>query len=403
MFLYLQVRLQWPTDLAINPLDDTLHILDKNIILKLTKDRSLVTVAGRPINCPRRKSHFLPSGVLSDEDQASGIAVDVKLVNPQSIAFGPLGEIYIVESDTHSINRVRVVTTDGRIHHFAGTKSKCDCQTMNCKCFTEKETLAAMALFKELTSVTVTPDGITHIADAGNLRVFSIMSKLPQPNYLGLYEVVSPETLELYIFNRYGQHQNTINIITNQFMYNFTYKVNSFYGKLVSILDDAGNKIDLVRNYETYVQDIISIDGSKCQLTVSDERLHRFLTADNSTFMYSYGKSTGLLKSKFLSDGRSYEYEYDDMGRLLEVRQPTGEITTLTTDINTTGSIVHFNTDNSDTVAMATYGSIQSVMHGKFASYSFTHFNTSREHFSSIHIFKLGWGGVRLEYVYSYL
>lgn len=44
------------------------------------------------------------SGVLSDEEEASGIAADVRLVDAQSMAFGPHGEIHVVESDQHRIN-----------------------------------------------------------------------------------------------------------------------------------------------------------------------------------------------------------------------------------------------------------------------------------------------------------
>lgn len=32
-----QVRLEWPTDLAINPLDNSLYILDNNIVLQVQK------------------------------------------------------------------------------------------------------------------------------------------------------------------------------------------------------------------------------------------------------------------------------------------------------------------------------------------------------------------------------
>lgn len=124
----LQVSLKWPTSLSINPLDDSLHILDHSIVLKLTSDFKLVTVAGRPVYCPPRHSSFLPSGVLTDDEQASSVADHVTLVSPKCITFGPHGDLYIVESDTHHINRVRVVSTDGRIHHFAGAKSKCDCR-----------------------------------------------------------------------------------------------------------------------------------------------------------------------------------------------------------------------------------------------------------------------------------
>ena len=55
-----QVSLKWPTALAINPLDDSLHILDGSIVLKLTSDFKLVTVAGRPVYCPLRHTSFLP-------------------------------------------------------------------------------------------------------------------------------------------------------------------------------------------------------------------------------------------------------------------------------------------------------------------------------------------------------
>ena len=36
----LQVRLEWPTDLAINPLDNSLYILDNNIVLQVDTETS---------------------------------------------------------------------------------------------------------------------------------------------------------------------------------------------------------------------------------------------------------------------------------------------------------------------------------------------------------------------------
>ncbi|XP_071087575.1 teneurin-m-like isoform X3 [Haliotis cracherodii] len=360
-----RVSLRWPTALAIDPLDDTLHILDHSIVLKLTKDYKLVTVAGRPAYCPPRQTNFFPAGVLSDDEQATSIADHVTLVSPESITFSPHGDLYIVESDTHHINRVRVVTTDGLIHHFAGAKSKCDCQKKTCPCYVMKERLAAQALFNTPKSITVTPDGIMHIADMGNLRVFSIVSELPERSVNQQYEVVSPETQEIFIFNRYGQHQHTISIMTNQYMYNFTYNVNSFYGKVKSVIDSAGNSLIIVRGYDTHAKEIITPNNAKCELMMDNERhLYRYTAPNNMTATFTYMMSTDLLESKHTSDGQTFKYEYDDMGRLLTISQPTGEITRLQTDVNTTGSIVHVTTDSSDVVAMATYGSVQSVMHG---------------------------------------
>ena len=44
--------------------------------------------------------------------------------------------------------------------------------------------------------------------------------------------------------------------------------------------------------------------------------------------------------AKFVSDGRTYIYSYNKMGRLTEIQQPTGEVAELKTDVNTPGSIV---------------------------------------------------------------
>ncbi|XP_035826375.1 teneurin-m, partial [Aplysia californica] len=344
-----RVELKWPTALSINPLDDSLHFIDYGIVFKLTNDFKIVTVAGRPQYCPKKDSSFLPSGVLNDDEQASNIADHVKLVGPRSITFGPHGDLFIVESDQHNVNRIRVVSTDGRIHHFAGAKSKCDCRQEKCACYDPHETLAAQALFSDPTSVTVTPNGVLHLADMGNLRVFSVVSELPILTDRH-YEVVAPETQELYVFNMYGQHRHTVNIHTGQYIYNFTYNVFSSYGRLIDVEDAAQNKVQIKRDYEAQAKEIISPSGEQCVLTMDNRhRLHKYLASNNATATFTYTVKTGLLASKQGSDGQTFLYHYDDTGRLLTVRQPTGQITSLTTDINTTGSIVRLATGSSQT------------------------------------------------------
>ena len=46
-----EVQLNWPSELAISPLDGTLHFIDDNVVLKLTSDMRLTVVAGRPLHC----------------------------------------------------------------------------------------------------------------------------------------------------------------------------------------------------------------------------------------------------------------------------------------------------------------------------------------------------------------
>lgn len=62
---------------------------------------------------------------------------------------------------------------------YAGSLSGCDCSDDKCKCFEPKEQLAKNMLLNNPSSVTVSPDGVVHIADMGNLRVHSVVSTLP--------------------------------------------------------------------------------------------------------------------------------------------------------------------------------------------------------------------------------
>lgn len=43
--------MQWPTGLALSPLDDTLHFIDDRVIFKLTNDLKVKIVAGIPLHC----------------------------------------------------------------------------------------------------------------------------------------------------------------------------------------------------------------------------------------------------------------------------------------------------------------------------------------------------------------
>lgn len=42
--LYLKVRLEWPTDLAINPMDNSIYVLDNNVVLQITENRQVLSI-----------------------------------------------------------------------------------------------------------------------------------------------------------------------------------------------------------------------------------------------------------------------------------------------------------------------------------------------------------------------
>ncbi|XP_071453131.1 teneurin-m isoform X1 [Hetaerina americana] len=342
-----EVHLRWPTELAINPLDNTLHIIDDHMILQLTPDGRVKVVAGRPLHCPS------PAGSYGTE-----LATHATLVMPQSIAFGPNGDLYVAESDSQRINRVRVIGTDGKIFHYAGAESKCNCLDRGCDCFDEDHFLAATSKFNTISSIAVTPDGILHIGDQANYRIRSVVSSIPESNQAREYEIFSPETQEIYVFNRFGQHIATKNILTGETSYLFTYNVNTSNGKLSTVTDAAGNKVFLLRDYSSQVNSIENTKGQKCRLRMSRMRmLHELSTPDNYNVTFDYHGSTGLLKTKLDSTGRSYVYNYDEFGRLTRAITPTGQVINLSFDLSIKGATVKVAYGDEKAVAMLIKGS----------------------------------------------
>lgn len=216
------------------------------MVLRVTPDRRLKVVAGRPLQCA--------SQLAKDKTE---VPPEIYLESPQSITFAPNGDLYIAESDSQMINRVRIIGSDGRIAHFAGAESDCNCMDEGCECFDEEHFLASNSKLNSISAITVTPDGNLHISDQGNLRIRSVTASLPVPNEAHEYEIYAPEVQEVYVFNRHGQHIMTKNLITGKAIYTFSYNVNTSFGKLSTVTDAAGNKIYILRDYSNQVSVLI--------------------------------------------------------------------------------------------------------------------------------------------------
>ena len=362
--------LHWPTALAINPIDDTLHILDNNMVLKVTKENTVIVVAGRPLHCPPKDVEMY---TLLDEQTTSQMADQAILMSPQHLAFGVSSHLYIVESDNKRINRVRVVNPDGTIEHYMGGEPKCDCRDADCSCFDPKEVLARSILLDAPTAITVTPDGVLHVSDMGNVRVYSVIAGLPKQNNYGNYDIIYPQNQEVYTFNRFGQHIHTKDITTGIYVYNFTYNVNSFYGKLVQVQDHKRQTLKIRRDYTAQAKEIIAPVGNVCKLQLDNMgQLETFETGDGGWTRFTYTSGTGLLDTKETSEKHTYLYNYDENGRLASVVLPTGEMTEVLTDVDASGALTHLSTGGADSVSMATNGNLLTIVHGKWFLVSLT-------------------------------
>lgn len=89
------MKLRWPTDLAINPLDGALYFIDDHMVLKLTHDKRVMAVAGQPAYCKT-------ASATSHKSRMSGETALGSLI---SFTFGPTGELYIAEVDKKNVNR----------------------------------------------------------------------------------------------------------------------------------------------------------------------------------------------------------------------------------------------------------------------------------------------------------
>lgn len=62
--------------------------------------------------------------------------------------------------------------------------------------------------------------------------------------------------LQVYVFNRYGQHLSTVDLLTGVQLYNFTYNVHSYFGRLLKVTDAGGQQMTIRRDYKLVARDI---------------------------------------------------------------------------------------------------------------------------------------------------
>lgn len=171
-----------------------------------------------------------------------------------------------------------------------------------------------------MTAITVTPDGVVHVADDSGLQVLSAVPFIPGPDENLLFSMTSPGSNELYIFNKYGQHVFTKNVITNQVLYTFVYDVDTSFGKLSAVTDVKGSRVSFLRDSSRNLASVETSSGLKCRVTVNSQTLlETFVDPENLTSRFFYESSTGLMTTRRDSSGFNLFYKYDANGRLVGV------------------------------------------------------------------------------------
>ncbi|XP_036424537.1 teneurin-2 [Colossoma macropomum] len=343
-----QVRLEWPTDLAVNPMDNSLYVLENNVILRITENHQVSIVAGRPMHCQ----------VPGIDYSLSKLAIHSALESATAIAISHTGVLYIAETDEKKINRVRQVSTNGEISLLAGATSECDCKNdVNCNCFSGDEGYATDASLNSPTSLAVSPDGTLFIADLNNIRIRAVRSNRPAMNAAGRYEVASPREQELYVFSEEGLHLQTVSLVSGMPLYNFSYGPD---GELVSAVDNCNNTLRVRREGTGQggaglLRLLLLPENQVVTLGLDPTGSLRSVSALNREIVQlSYSGGTGLLASNADETGWTTFYEYDSEGRLTNVTYPTGMVTSLHREIEKSINIDIESSNRDDDITVIT-------------------------------------------------
>uniref|UniRef100_A0A1A8RL07 EGF-like domain-containing protein n=1 Tax=Nothobranchius rachovii TaxID=451742 RepID=A0A1A8RL07_9TELE len=335
-----QVRLEWPTDLAISPMDNSIYVLDNNVVLQITENGQVRIVAGRPMHCQ----------VPGIEYTLGKRAVQTMLEGATAIALSYRGVLYIAETDEKKIHRIRQVSTDGEITHLAGAASDCDCKDTSCDCYQTGDGYAKDARLNCPSSLVVSPDGTLYVADLGNIRIRSIRCNQPRTGSLASgpnsYEVASPASQELYVFDANGTHQFTMSLVTGDYKYNFSY---SNEEDVTAVTDSSGNTLRIRRDSNRMPVRVVAPDNQVIWLTIgTNGGLKSLTTQGQELVLLTYHGNSGLLATKSIQIGWTTFYDYDSEGRLTNVTVPTGVVTSLHSDMSSGAIGVEIETSGKD-------------------------------------------------------
>ncbi|CAG0919128.1 unnamed protein product [Notodromas monacha] len=318
-----KVSLRWPTSIAVNPLDNSLIFVDEESVLQLSQDAQITTVLGNVFKC--QGQHDASVGRRSP-GPVTAVTVDSR-GNLYVAGKSATGDTFLLELDTAGATR----------NLLSQESAACSCDDVPKKNVTcSHSTRCAVRRFERRSQRKPLSIQLNHIFQPlTNPEIFGFLT----PRRGNLHVLVADEsgdfwipyapTRELYVFNRYGLHIATKDIITGKIQYTFLYSVNTSFGKLNKVTDASGNKVSFIRDYRNEVTTIELTDGHKYQVQVSRRGLlERLSCPENREYRFEYkaDHDSGLLVSKTVAEAgsTSHVYDYDESGKLVGVTTPTG-------------------------------------------------------------------------------
>jgi RHS repeat-associated protein len=276
-------------------------------VRRLDADGTVTTVAG---------GHWFDP----DDNGDGGPAIDANLGNPQGLALGGDGALYLTDVD-----RVRRVAIDGTIATIAGGGPN---QARNAD-----RVPAGSVRFNGAMGVGTAPDGSMFVASQSGLSRIS----RPFPTTKdGLLAIPSKDASEVYLFNASGRHIRTLDGITGLTLWRFAYDDD---GRLTSITDADDRVTRIERDGSGEATAIVAPGGQRTGLTVDATGLRVVTDPAGKTTKLTYDDAGRLEELIDRRNGR-HAFGYDPAGRLIRDEAPTGKAQTLSRTETDEGWIV---------------------------------------------------------------
>ena len=312
-----KMRFYWPTSLAINPIDNNLYILDENVIYKMTPYNIVEIVMGYPFGCDEL-----------NEEKILNNAIDM--------AFNPDGDLYILEN-SEKFKQIRILKSNGELELFIG-------DNYIKKGYSLADAPNELVNFNNPISIAVHQNKSVYVLDRGDNVLYHIRNSIKRDDYTGKYTIISPETREAFIFNRFGLHMQTIDLLNGNVMYNFTYSGSAFYGKLIGISDQNRPILNIKRDFHGRVESIHTTNAFNIKLKLNNfDMLRSMITNDNRSFSFNYFGNSGLLSSKTELNDRTTYFVYEKNGKIKELIEPNSFVTNISYSINGSGIVSSIN------------------------------------------------------------
>ncbi|PAA92813.1 hypothetical protein BOX15_Mlig024160g3 [Macrostomum lignano] len=295
--------IRWPVDLAINPLDNSLHFIDDQSVFRLSSESGRVElVAGRPPHCPAANLN-------------TDAAVNQRLRSPRSIEFTAQGELLIAQADG-----LWVMRSDGRLQAFPVAE------------------LPSLASSDSVSDISVGPQGQIYLTAGPSM--LKLRPNLPSlsTSASSVYRVSSRDASEIFTFSHEGKHLGTEDAVTGTVKYRFEHSTyDTSLGAPVLKIRMGNNATFELRN-EYHNASIRSPSGRECQLEYSELGQARIISCQGGgRYSFEYESRGGGVTSATFPSGGRWLFRYTDAGRISETINPTGRVDQLLTEATAEG------------------------------------------------------------------